>query len=45
MKELPERREGASSLTIDLQAVDGQNNPLADLEWSVERVRLDVKGR
>ncbi|MEX5213525.1 MAG: hypothetical protein NW703_05120 [Nitrospiraceae bacterium] len=45
LKKLPRRGEGALSLTLDLQAVDGQNNPLTDLEWSVELVRFDTKGK
>jgi hypothetical protein len=45
LKQLSERQDRSQSLTIDLQAVDGQNNPLTNLEWSVELVRFDTKGK
>jgi hypothetical protein len=45
LKALPERREGAQNLTIEILAVDGRNDPLTDLDWSAENVRLEATHR
>lgn len=36
------RREGAHNVTIEIQATDGRNVPLADVHWSAEGVRLEA---
>ncbi len=43
LKALPKRREGEQHLTIEIQAVDGRNVPLTDIDWSAENVRLETK--
>ena len=42
LKALPKRRESTQHLTIDIQAVDGRNAPLTDVDWSAENVRLET---
>ena len=41
-KARPKRRESTQHLTIDIQAVDGRNAPLTDVDWSAENGRRDT---
>ena len=42
---LADRLGGQSAITIRIEAVDGRNVPLRDLDWSVQSIRLERGGR
>ena len=43
LKRFLERQHNPSKVDLRIQAVDGRNNPIRDLKWSVEDVRLETQ--
>lgn len=42
LKEFLKNRGGARSLELRIQPVNGRNNPIQDLKWSTDNVRLEA---
>jgi len=43
LKRFLERQANPSRVDLRIQAVDGRNNPIRNLQWSVESVRLETR--
>ena len=45
LKRLLEQQPNANQVDLQIRAVDGRNNPIQDLKWSVEGVRFEIQDR
>lgn len=45
LSSLADRLATQSAVTISIEAVDGRNTPLRELDWSVQSARLEEGGR